>query len=67
MKKTLLLLCLASTAVFAQKKDFDEKELMSGKTPKNIPLYSSITMAARMMERRLRRKMQFQNMKETRP
>jgi dipeptidyl-peptidase-4 len=36
MKKTLLLLCLASTAVFAQKKDFDEKELMTGKTPKNF-------------------------------
>ena len=36
MKKTLLLLYLASTAVFAQKKDFDEKELMTGKMPKNL-------------------------------
>jgi dipeptidyl-peptidase 4 len=36
MKRTLLLLCLSSAAVFAQKKDFDEKELMSGKAPKNF-------------------------------
>jgi dipeptidyl-peptidase-4 len=35
-KRTLLLLCLSSVAVFAQKKDFDEKELMSGKAPKNF-------------------------------
>ena len=36
MKRTLLFLCLANVVVFAQKKDFDEKELKSGKAPKNF-------------------------------
>ncbi|WP_394989992.1 DPP IV N-terminal domain-containing protein [Emticicia sp.] len=36
MKRTLLFLCLTNVVVFAQKKDFDEKELKSGKAPKNF-------------------------------
>lgn len=36
MKKTLLLLCLASASVFAQKRDIDNKDLIAGKTPQNF-------------------------------
>ena len=36
MKKTLLLLCLASASVFAQKRDIDNNDLIAGKTPQNF-------------------------------
>jgi hypothetical protein len=39
----------------------------SGKIPINIPLYKIITMAASIIERRLRRNIPFQKIKDTSP